>query len=181
MATGDDPGSTTDRSAPTGRSSAPTGRSARVITVSTRAAAGVYVDRSGPVIVDALRAAGFATGEPIVVPDGEPVGTALREAVTAGCPVIITTGGTGLAPDDRTPEMTREIIDREIPQLAAEIARYGVDHGVAGAVLSRGVAGVAGRSLVVNLPGSSGGARDGMAVLVPLLDHVISQLAGGDH
>ncbi len=174
MATGDGPVTGTE---PSGSPA----RRAVVITVSTRASAGVYADRSGPVLVAALRAAGFDTGDPVVVADGEPVGRALREAVAAGCPVIITTGGTGLAPDDRTPEVTRQIIDREIPQLAAQIARYGVDHGVPTAVLSRGVAGVAGRSLVVNLPGSSGAVRDGMAVLGPLLDHVVGQLAGGDH
>jgi molybdenum cofactor synthesis domain-containing protein len=156
-------------------------RTAVVITVSTRAAAGVYPDRSGPVIAEALRAAGFTTGDPVVVADGEPVAAALADAVAAGHPIVITTGGTGLGPDDRTPELTRQLIDRELPQLAAQIARYGVDHGVPTAVLSRGVAGVAGRSLVVNLPGSSGAARDGMAVLTPLLDHVVSQLAGGDH
>src|SRR3954447_12243112 len=105
-------------------------RTAVVTTVSTRAAAGVYADRSGPVIVDALRAAGFSTGDPVVVADGDPLADALRAAVAAGHPVVITTGGTGLGPDDRTPELTGGLIDREIPQLAAQIARYGVDHGV---------------------------------------------------
>jgi molybdenum cofactor synthesis domain-containing protein len=162
---------------PAGRSD----RSAAVITVSTRAAAGVYADKSGPIIADALRSAGFEVDEPVVVPDGEPVAEALRRAVAEGYAVIITNGGTGLNPNDHTPEMTRSVLDREAPQLAAAIARYGVDHGVPTAVLSRGTAGTAGSSLVVNLPGSSGGARDGMAVLVPLLDHAISQIRGGDH
>jgi molybdenum cofactor synthesis domain-containing protein len=154
---------------------------AQVITVSTRAASGVYSDTSGPIIVEELSAAGFRVGDPIIVPDGEPVETALREAVAAGHPVIITSGGTGLNPNDHTPEMTRRVVEREIPQLAAAIARYGVDHGVPTAVLSRGVAGTAGTSLIVNLPGSRGGARDGMAVLAPLLEHAVSQLRGGDH
>ena len=95
---------------------------------------------------------------------------------------MITTGGTGLNPDDHTPEQTR-------PRASSGSSRtwpprspaYGVDHGVPTAVLSRGLAGVAGRTLIVNLPGSSGGARDGMAVLAPVLAHAVSQLRGGDH
>lgn len=154
---------------------------ALVVTVSTRAAAGVYEDRSGPVVVAGLERAGFAVDGPLVVPDGDAVGAALREAVAAGRPVVITTGGTGLSPDDHTPEQTRAVLDREISALATEIARYGVDHGVPTALLSRGVAGVSGRTLIVNLPGSSGGARDGMTVLGPVLQHAVQQLRGGDH
>jgi molybdenum cofactor synthesis domain-containing protein len=172
--------SETGRSEPAG-SDSPDARTALVITVSTRASAGVYADKSGPIIVEALAAAGFTVGDPVLVPDGEPVADALRNAVDIGYAVIITSGGTGVNPNDRTPEMTRRVVQREIPQLAAAIARYGVDHGVPTAVLSRGIAGTAGSSLVINLPGSSGGARDGMAVLLPLLDHAISQLRGGDH
>ncbi len=154
---------------------------ALVITVSTRAAAGVYADRSGPVVVTALRELGFAVEDPVVVPDGDAVGAALRTAVVAGHAVVITTGGTGLSPTDHTPEQTRLVLEREVPQLAAAIARYGVEHGVPTAALSRGVAGVAGRTVIVNLPGSSGGARDGMTVLAPVLRHAVSQVRGGDH
>jgi molybdenum cofactor synthesis domain-containing protein len=154
---------------------------ALVITVSTRAAAGVYADRSGPVIVEGLRELGFEVPDAVVVPDGEEVGDALRAAVDAGHAVVITTGGTGLNPHDHTPEQTRPVLEREIPPLAAAVARYGVDHGVPTAVLSRGLAGVAGSTLIVNLPGSTGGARDGMAVLAPLLHHAVSQVRGGDH
>ena len=154
---------------------------ALVISVSTRAASGVYSDTSGPIIVSALTDLGFDVGDPVVVPDGEPVGEALRQAVADGHAVVVTTGGTGLNPNDHTPEQTLAVLDREAPQLAAAIARYGVDHGVPTAVLSRGVAGVAGRTVVVNLPGSSGGARDGMAVLGPVLRHAVSQVRGGDH
>jgi molybdenum cofactor synthesis domain-containing protein len=154
---------------------------ALVISISTRAAAGVYADTSGPIIVSALTDLGFAVGDPVVVPDGDPVGAALREAVQAEYAVVVTTGGTGLNPNDQTPEQTRAVLDREVPQLAAAIARYGVDRGVPTAVLSRGVAGVAGRTVVVNLPGSSGGARDGMAVVGPVLRHAVSQVRGGDH
>lgn len=156
-------------------------RSAAVITVSTRASAGVYTDTSGPIIATALRSAGYEVGDPVVVPDGEPVARALQQAIDAGCAVIITSGGTGINPNDHTPEMTRRVLERELPQLAYAISSYGVDHGVPTAVLSRGTAGTAGSSLIVNLPGSSGGARDGMAVLLPVLDHAISQIRGGDH
>lgn len=154
---------------------------ALVLTVSTRAAAGVYPDRSGPVVVEALRELGFEVGDAVVVPDGDAVGEALRGAVAARRPLVITTGGTGLSPDDHTPEQTRLVVQRELPALAAAIARYGVDHGVPTALLSRGVAGVAGQTLIVNLPGSTGGARDGMAVLGPVLQHAVAQLRGGDH
>ena len=152
-----------------------------VITVSTRASEGVYEDRSGPIIVAALTELGFEVGEPIVVPDGATVGVALREALAGAPVVVITTGGTGINPGDSTPEHTRTVLDRELPQLAAAICSYGVAQGVPTAVLSRGVAGVAGRTLVVNLPGSTGGVRDGMAVLAPVLPHAVDQLAGGDH
>jgi molybdenum cofactor synthesis domain-containing protein len=155
--------------------------SALVITVSTRAAAGVYEDKSGPIIAAALDDLGFDVSGPVVVPDGNEVGAALRDAVAVDHAVVITTGGTGLSPGDHTPEQTRGVVEREVPQLAAAIARYGAEHGVPAAVLSRGVAGVAARTLVVNLPGSSGGARDGMAVLGPVLMHAVSQLRGGDH
>ena len=132
-------------------------------------------------LVEGLRDCGFEVGEPVVVPDGDEVGAALREAVAAGHAVVLTTGGTGLHPNDHTPEQTRAVLEREVPQLSAAVAAYGVAHGVPTAVLSRGVAGTAGRTLVVNLPGSTGGARDGMAVLAPVLQHAVSQLRGGDH
>ena len=159
----------------------PSGRRALVITVSTRASAGVYEDRSGPVLVEGLRDAGFEVGDPVVVPDGDEVGAALREAVAAGHAVVLTTGGTGLHPDDHTPEQTRAVIEREVPQLSAAVAAYGVAHGVPTAVLSRGVAGTARGTLIVNVPGSSGGARDAMTVLAPVLQHAVAQLRGGDH
>ncbi len=154
---------------------------ALVITVSTRASAGVYVDRSGPILASALSELDFEVDGPLIVPDGDDVGQALRDGVEQGYAVILTTGGTGLNPHDHTPEQTRGVLDKELPQLAAAVARYGVDHGVPTAVLSRGLAGVAGRSLIVNLPGSSGAARDGMAVLGPVLGHAVSQIRGGDH
>lgn len=154
---------------------------ATVIAASNRAAAGVYEDTTGPLIVSALEEAGYEVTGPVVVPDGEPVGAAIREAVAAGARAVITTGGTGLTPTDLTPEVTRPLLDREVPGVAEAIRAYGVAHGVPTAALSRGVAGVAGQAFVVNLPGSRGGVKDGLAVVVPLLRHAVEQIVGSDH
>jgi len=154
---------------------------ALAVTVSNRAAAGVYEDRSGPVLARLLAEAGCAVDGPLVVPDGEPVEVALREAVTAGYDVVVTTGGTGLTPGDLTPEMTRRVVDREIPGIAEAIRAGGAAAGIPAAILSRGIAGLAGAVLIVNLPGSTGGVRDGMAVLGPILTHAVDQAHGGDH
>jgi len=154
---------------------------ATVIAASNRAAAGVYEDTTGPVIVAALEEAGFEVSGPVVVADGEPVGAAIRAAVDAGARVILTTGGTGLTPSDLTPEVTRSLLDREVPGIAEAVRAYGVAQGVATAALSRGVAGVSGQALVVNLPGSKGGVQDGLAVVVPLLRHAAEQILGSDH
>lgn len=158
----------------------PAARTARVIAASNRAAAGVYPDRTGPVIVAWLRERGYAVADPVVVPDGDPVAAALRDAVAARVDVVLTTGGTGINPTDRTPEATAAVLDYEIPGLADAIRAAGLP-AVPTAVLSRGLAGVAGRSLVVNLPGSGGGVRDGLGVLAGVLDHAVDQLRGGDH
>ncbi len=152
-----------------------------MIAASNRAAAGVYEDTTGPLIVAALQEAGFEVTGPVVVPDGEPVGAAIREAVESGARAVVTTGGTGLTPTDLTPEVTRPLLDREVPGVAEAIRAYGVANGVPTAALSRGLAGVAGRAFVVNLPGSRGGVKDGLAVVVPLLRHAVEQIVGSDH
>jgi molybdenum cofactor synthesis domain-containing protein len=155
---------------------------ALAVTVSNRAAAGIYQDRSGPVLVELLRAAGCAAVDgPLVIPDGDAVEAALRDAVAAGYDVVVTSGGTGLTPADLTPEMTRRVLDREIPGIAEALRAAGAAAGVPAAILSRGLAGVAHRTLIVNLPGSTGGVRDGLAVLAPVLEHAVSQINGGDH
>jgi molybdenum cofactor synthesis domain-containing protein len=154
---------------------------ALALTVSNRAAAGVYPDRSGPVLAELLRGAGCEVDGPVVVADGDPVERALREAVAAGYDLVVSTGGTGLTPQDLTPEMTRRVLDREVPGIAEAIRAAGIAAGVPAAMLSRGVAGVAGTTLIVNLPGSTGGVRDGMEVLSGVLAHAIEQIHGGDH
>ncbi|WP_221324918.1 molybdenum cofactor biosynthesis protein B [Actinoplanes sp. L3-i22] len=153
---------------------------ARVIVASNRAAAGVYADTSGPRLVAGLRELGCEVGDPIVVPDGDPVAEALRAAVADGVDVVLTSGGTGVTPTDRTPEATRGLLDFEIPGIAEAIRAHSRDK-VPAAALSRGLAGVAGRTLIVNLPGSTGGAKDGLAVLGALLSHTVDQIRGGDH
>ncbi|MBA5847175.1 MogA/MoaB family molybdenum cofactor biosynthesis protein [Gordonia amicalis] len=155
-------------------------RVAQIVVASTRASTGIYPDRTGPIIEDWLVEQGFRVAERDVVADGPPVGAAIRAAVYAGVDLVITTGGTGLSPTDRTPEETRPLLDVEIPGLADAIRAAGLPE-VPTAVLSRGLAGVAGATLVVNLPGSTGGVRDGLTVLTDVVHHALDQIRGGDH
>lgn len=154
---------------------------AAVVTVSNRSAAGTRPDTGGPLAVEALREAGFDCDEAVVIPDGaERVASALRGLLAAGAQVIVTTGGTGVGPFDRTPEGTAAVLDREVPGIAEELRRRSAAEKPAG-MLSRGLAGVAGDALIVNLPGSPKAVVSGMPVIVAVARHVVDQLSGEDH
>jgi len=155
---------------------------ARVLTVSDRSAAGLREDRGGPLAVSLLREAGFDCADPVIVADGaDSVETALRALVAEGTGLIVTTGGTGIAPTDRTPEGTTRVIDREIPGIAEELRRRGLADTPM-AVISRGLAGIVDPgTLIVNLPGSTRAVASGITVIAELAPHVLDQLSGGDH
>lgn len=140
----------------------------------------MYADESGPAVARALQDLGFDVAEAAVVADGDPVAGQLRQWVAAEVPLVITTGGTGLGPRDLTPEQTALVVERLVPGIAERVRAFSVEE-VPAASLSRGIAGIAGRTLIVNLPGSVGGARDGVAALSDVLGHAVDQLAGGDH
>ncbi|SOC88720.1 molybdopterin adenylyltransferase [Curtobacterium sp. 314Chir4.1] len=162
--------------------SQPTRGRAAVVVVSTQAAADPALDRTGPVIAGWLREHDFTVAEPIIVPDGGPIADTVAAELLADARVVITTGGTGVTPTDRTPEAVAPLIDLELPGITEEIRRRGLAGAGPTALLSRGVAGVAtGGALLVTLPGSRGGVADGLAVLDGLLDHVLAQVSGEGH
>ncbi|MBA3373728.1 MAG: MogA/MoaB family molybdenum cofactor biosynthesis protein [Euzebyaceae bacterium] len=151
-----------------------------VVTVSTRAAAGVYADEAGPVVAQVLRQGGFDVDEPVVVPDGrQVVADAIRDACQRA-DVVVTTGGTGLHPRDETPEATLDVVDRLAPGFAEAMRAASLQATPMG-MLSRGVAGVRERCLVLNLPGSPKGAQENLEAVVTVLGHAVDQLRGGDH
>jgi len=154
---------------------------ALVITVSDRSHGGLRHDESGPLLAALLGELGFVVGEVVVVPDEiEQIESALRSAVADGIDLVATTGGTGFAPRDVTPEATRRVLEREAPGLAEALRQHNRDR-VPTTILSRAVAGTVGQSIIVNLPGSPSGVRDGVTVLTPVIGHAIVQLRGGDH
>jgi molybdenum cofactor biosynthesis protein B len=165
-----------------GSEALPADARAQVITVSDRSHGGLRHDSSGPLLASLLHdQLGFDVADVLVVPDEIPeIEAALRAAVQAGFDLVVTTGGTGFAPRDVTPEATRRVLEREAPGLAEALRQLNRDK-VPTTILSRAVAGVAGTSIIVNLPGSTGAVRDGITVLEPVIGHAIVQLRGGDH
>jgi molybdenum cofactor biosynthesis protein B len=158
----------------------PAGSTATVITVSDRSHAGARHDSSGPLCAELLAELGFAVRDVIVVPDEQAQIAAAIRAAARDTDVVVTTGGTGFGPRDVTPEATREVIEREAPGIGEAIRQHHRDV-VPTTILSRGVAGTVGGALVVNLPGSTGGVRDGVEVLAPVIGHLVAQLRGSDH
>lgn len=167
----------TREDAPAPEAVASPARSAVVLVSSTGVAAGTREDTTGPVIARWLTERGFAVRGPLVYPDAR-IAEGLADALTGAPALVLSTGGTGASPTDATPEATLAVLDRELPGVAESIRRRGLEV-TPHAVLSRGVAGLVGRTVVVNMPGSPGGVKDGLAALDPIVDHLLAQVSGG--
>ncbi|MFM8922243.1 MAG: molybdenum cofactor biosynthesis protein B [Candidatus Nanopelagicaceae bacterium] len=156
-------------------------RRALIITASNRASAGIYKDLSGNDLKSGLTQLGYqVVGHKLVPDDVDQISTTIRSALTEGIDLIVTTGGTGISPTDVTPEATKPLLQKEIPGFAEAMRAYSREK-VPTSDLSRALAGVNGRSLIINLPGSQGAVKDGLVIIERLAPHIHDQLAGNDH
>jgi molybdenum cofactor synthesis domain-containing protein len=156
-------------------------RTAVVITASNRASAGVYADTSGEILAAGLTKLGYVLKDPIVIPDNiSQIQAAIELSIAGSVDLIVTTGGTGVSPHDVTPEATAPLIKKLLPGIPEAFRAYSRDR-VPTTDLSRGLAGVTGSSLIINLPGSPGGVKDGLVIIERLAEHIHDQIAGVDH
>jgi molybdenum cofactor synthesis domain-containing protein len=154
---------------------------AAIITASNRAFNGVYEDKSGQILLEGLKSLGYQIDDVQVLPDNiEKISSAIKSAIKEGLDLVVTTGGTGVSPFDVTPEATANLIEKEMPGILEALRAYSRDK-VPTTDLSRGAAGVTNKTLIINLPGSPGAAKDGLVIIERLASHIHDQLAGHDH